>query len=73
MYINSNILFFSSSIVQMDHLEHPKEATELPLKFEDIVDMTTYDKMRPPKPGGKSFSRILFGKMNCLFCYLTEN
>ena len=25
---------------------------DLPLKFEDIVDKKTYDKMRPPKPGG---------------------
>ena len=25
---------------------------DLPLKFEDIVDEKTYDKMRPPKPGG---------------------
>ena len=25
---------------------------ELPLKFEEIVDVKTYDKMRPPKPGG---------------------
>lgn len=24
-----------------------------PLKFEDIVDKKSYDKMRPPKPGGK--------------------
>ena len=39
----------------MDQLDHPKEAIELPLKFEDIVDKTTYDKMRPPKPGGKLF------------------
>lgn len=26
---------------------------DLPLKFEDIVDEKTYDKMRPPKPGGR--------------------
>ena len=25
---------------------------EKPLEFEDIVDKKTYDKMRPPKPGG---------------------
>eukprot|EP00095_Tigriopus_kingsejongensis_P002302 maker-scaffold1442_size41114-snap-gene-0.17 protein:Tk02302 transcript:maker-scaffold1442_size41114-snap-gene-0.17-mRNA-1 annotation:"GL12665" len=25
---------------------------EKPLEFEDIVDKSTYDKMRPPKPGG---------------------
>ena len=25
---------------------------ELPLKFEEIVDVKTYDKMRPPRPGG---------------------
>ena len=27
---------------------------ELPLKFEEIVDVKTYDKMRPPRPGGRS-------------------
>lgn len=26
---------------------------EKPLEFEDIVDKTTYDKMRPPKPEGE--------------------
>lgn len=26
---------------------------EKPLEFEDIVDKMTYDKMRPPKPGGE--------------------
>ena len=36
----------------MDQHDQAKEATELPLKFEDIVDKKTYDKMRPPKPGG---------------------
>ena len=34
---------------------HPAEVVELPLKFEDIVDATTYDKMRPPRPGGEFF------------------
>ena len=28
---------------------------ELPLKFEEIVDVKTYDKMRPPRPGGMSY------------------
>ena len=28
---------------------------EKPLEFEDIVDKKTYDKMRPPKPGGMRF------------------
>ena len=42
----------------MDQLDHPKEAIELPLKFEDIVDKTTYDKMRPPKPGGKFVKQV---------------
>lgn len=27
---------------------------EKPLEFEDIVDKTTYDKMRPPKPEGRA-------------------
>ena len=26
---------------------------ELPLKFEEIVDVKTYDKMRPPRPAGQ--------------------
>ena len=30
-----------------------KEVNEPPIKFEDIVDATTYDKMRPPRPGGE--------------------
>ena len=25
----------------------------VPLTFEDIVDARTYDKMRPPRPGGQ--------------------
>ena len=33
-------------------LTNEVEVEELPLKFEDIVDEKTYDKMRPPKPGG---------------------
>ena len=37
-------------MVLTDELE--MEVEELPLKFEDIVDEKTYDKMRPPKPGG---------------------
>ena len=35
-----------------------------PLTFEDIVDKRTYDKMRPPRPGGKGLSIyyvIVFG------------
>ena len=31
---------------------------EKPLEFEDIVDKKTYDKMRPPKPGGMSFNYV---------------
>ena len=30
------------------------EGVEPPLKFEDIVDARTYDKMRPPRPGGEN-------------------
>ena len=30
----------------------PLNSQEHPLKFDDIVDRKTYDKMRPPKPGG---------------------
>ena len=29
------------------------DRNSVPLKFEDIVDKKIYDKMRPPKPGGK--------------------
>ena len=36
------------------HNHDDVEVEELPLKFEDIVDEKTYDKMRPPKPGGKT-------------------
>jgi hypothetical protein len=31
----------------------PLNTQEHPLQFDDIVDRRTYDKMRPPKPGGK--------------------
>ena len=31
------------------------QIAEPPLKFEDIVNTETYDKMRPPKPGGEFF------------------
>ena len=41
--------FFSSRSVSPD-LEEPGES--VPLTFEDIVDKRTYDKMRPPRPGG---------------------
>ena len=34
--------------------KYDKKVAEPPLKFEDIVHGATYDKMRPPKPGGKS-------------------
>ena len=30
------------------------KGVEPPLKFEDIVDARTYDKMRPPRPGGEN-------------------
>lgn len=49
----SHIWMFSLSgvsLVLTDELEVDIE--DLPLKFEDIVDKKTYDKMRPPKPGG---------------------
>ena len=36
----------------LDHYHLESEMEDLPLKFEDIVDEKTYDKMRPPKPGG---------------------
>ena len=32
---------------------------EKPLEFEDIVDRETYDKMRPPKPGGINLLLII--------------
>ena len=35
------------------HEEEEEHHEELPLKFEDIVDTETYDKMRPPRPGGE--------------------
>ena len=31
------------------------DSNSVPLKFEDIVDKKIYDKMRPPKPGGKCY------------------
>ena len=31
------------------------DRNSVPLKFEDIVDKKIYDKMRPPKPGGKIY------------------
>ncbi len=31
----------------------PLNTQEHPLQFDDIVDRRTYDKMRPPKPGGR--------------------
>ena len=31
------------------------DRNSVPLKFEDIVDKKIYDKMRPPKPGGKKY------------------
>ena len=34
-------------------MNHNVDANNVPLKFEDIVDKKIYDKMRPPKPGGK--------------------
>ena len=34
-------------------MNHNIDANNVPLKFEDIVDKKIYDKMRPPKPGGK--------------------
>lgn len=37
---------------------------EKPLEFEDIVDKRTYDKMRPPKPGGTS-QKIFEGQDDC--------
>ena len=33
--------------------DYEEEVVEPPLKFDDIVDRRTYDKMRPPKPGGE--------------------
>ena len=38
---------------------------EKPLKFEDIVNKTTYDKMRPPKPEGN------YDLHFCACCYET--
>ena len=35
------------------------KVAEPPLKFEDIVHGATYDKMRPPKPGGKIITIIV--------------
>ena len=34
-------------------MDHNGIDSSVPLKFEDIVDKKIYDKMRPPKPGGK--------------------
>ena len=34
------------------------QIAEPPLKFEDIVNTETYDKMRPPKPGGEFFLNL---------------
>ena len=43
--------FSRVSIAQASQAE-PLEDEELPLKFEEIVNVKTYDKMRPPRPGG---------------------
>ena len=40
---------------------------ELPLKFEEIVDVKTYDKMRPPRPGGMSGCHIAAAPKLLLF------
>ena len=37
----------------MDHFDTDVDIASAPLKFEDIVDKKSYDKMRPPKPEGK--------------------
>ena len=47
-----NILHFSGHVSTSANTP-AKEVVEPPLKFEDIVDATTYDKMRPPRPGGE--------------------
>ena len=42
---------------------------EKPLEFEDIVDKKTYDKMRPPKPGGMFFNYVnLYDSKHHLTC-----
>ena len=46
---------------------HPAKVVEPPLKFADIVDAKTYDKMRPPRPGGKF--QVLSGKMLVVFLF----
>ena len=49
----SHLNIFSLSGVSLLLADEPEvDIEDLPLKFEDIVDKKTYDKMRPPKPGG---------------------
>ena len=42
-------LFFRTTSIESNGID----SNSVPLKFEDIVDKKIYDKMRPPKPGGK--------------------
>ena len=51
----------------LDHIHEPGETADiedLPLKFEDIVDEKTYDKMRPPKPGGLTQMNLIDEKLD---------
>lgn len=49
----------SSGVEHLEVEHHGVEVAEPPLKFEDIVNTETYDKMRPPKPGGQA-AKVLF-------------
>jgi len=54
----SQLVFFSLLLpsISSSGVDQPGSAAgnaSVPLKFEDIVDKKIYDKMRPPKPGGK--------------------
>ena len=55
----NQICFRTNSVDQND-----VDIASAPLKFEDIVDKKSYDKMRPPKPGGTLF----FAQLNYAEC-----
>ena len=51
-FTNKHLIFILTSF-RTTSVDHNGIDSSVPLKFEDIVDEKTYDKMRPPKPGGK--------------------
>ena len=50
---------FKKNVYSSETISGFEESQELPLKFEDIVDKY-YDKMRPPRTGGKNDHILLY-------------